>query len=74
MIKPLEEKNHLNATMLQSLIDIQRHMKSEHQELNPKGSRSGARIRKMYSSGSTDSEGSTGVSISASHRNKRKKH
>ena len=73
MIKYQEEKNQLNAAMLQSLIDIQRKMKSRHWELNPEGSRSSARRRKRYSSGSSDSEGYTRGSSSSSHRKKRKR-
>ena len=46
-------------------------MKSGHREVNPEGSRSSSRIRKRSSSGSYDSQGSTGGSISSSHRNKR---
>ena len=34
MIKYLEEQNQLNATMLQSLKNIQRKMNSGHQEVN----------------------------------------
>ena len=74
MIKAQEEQNQLNVAMLQSLKNIQRRINFGHWEVNPKGSRSGSRIRKMYSSGSTDSEGSTGGSISSSHMNKRKRH
>ena len=49
-------------------------MNSWHWVVNMKGSRIGARKRKISYSGSSDSEGSTGVSRSSSHRNKRKRH
>ena len=68
-----EEKNQLNAAMLQSLTDIQRRMNSGHRAVNPKGSRSNTRRRKRSSSGSSDSEGSIGGSVSSSRRNKRKR-
>ena len=59
--------------MLESLTDIQRQMNSGHRIVNPEGSRSGARRRKMSSSGSSDSKGSTGGSIYSSHMNNRKR-
>ena len=64
----------MNATMLQSLTDIQRRMNSRHREVNLEGSRSGTRRRKRSSSGSSDSKGSIGGSSSSSHKNKRKRH
>ena len=42
LIKSQEEKNRLNATMLQSLTDIQRWMNSGHRANNPEGSKSSA--------------------------------
>ena len=48
-------------------------MSYEHQAVNPKGSRSGARRRKRPSSGSSNFEGSTGDSSSSSHKNKKKR-
>ena len=73
LIKAHEEENHLNASMLQSMTDILRRIKSKHRTINPEGSRSGARRRKRSSSGSSNSEGSTGGSISSCHGNKRKR-
>ena len=49
-------------------------MKSGHRVVNPEESRSGVRRKQRYSSGSSDSKGSTGGSISSSHRNKRNRH
>ena len=49
-------------------------MNSGHREVNLEGSKSGARRRKMYSSRSSESEGSIGGSISSSHRDNRKRH
>ena len=49
-------------------------MNFEHRAVNLEGSRSGARRRKISSSGSFDSEGSSGGSSSSSHRDKRKRH
>ena len=74
LVKAQEEQNQLNAGMSQSLTDIQRRMNSEHRAIKSEGSRSGARRRKMYSSGSSNSKGPTGVSSSSSHRNKKKRH
>ena len=71
LVKALEEQNQLNAAMLQSLIDIQRRINSEHRTTNPEGSRSGARRRKRSSSGS--SKGPIEGSSSSSHRNKKKR-
>ena len=71
MIKAQEGQNQLNATMLHSLIDIQRRMESDHRAINPEGSRRCARRRKRSSSGSSESERSTGGSSYSSHRNKK---
>ena len=73
LIKSHEEQNQLNASMLQSLKDIQRWMNSGHRAVNPEGSKSSSRRRLRSSSGSSDFEGSTRVSISSSHRDKRKR-
>ena len=54
MTKAQEEQNRLNASMLQSLTDIQRWMNSEHRAVNPEGSRRGATRRKRYSNGSPE--------------------
>ena len=43
MIKAHEEQNQLNASMLQSLTDIQRQINAGHQTTNPEGSRSSTR-------------------------------
>ena len=60
LVKYHEEQHKLNASMLQSLIDIQRRMSSRHRTEKPEGSKSSAKRRKRHSSGSFDSEGSTG--------------
>ena len=43
MIKAQEEQNQLNASMLQSLTDIQRQINSRHRSSNLEGSRSSSR-------------------------------
>ena len=73
LVKALEEKNQLNAAMLQNLTDIQKRMNSGDQTVRPEGSKSTARRRKRYPSGSFDSEGSTGRSSSSSHENQRRR-
>ena len=73
MIKAQEEKNQLNAPMLQSLTDIQRKMTSGHREVNTEGSRGSARRSKTSYGGSSNSEGSTSGSSSSSHGNERKR-
>ena len=60
LVKAQEEQNQLNASMLQSLIDIQRRMSSGNHVVRPEGSKSTARRRNRSPSGSFDSEGSTG--------------
>ena len=73
LVKDQEEKNHLNAAMLSSLIYIQLRINSWSGEKNPEGSKSSTkRIRKRSSSGSSDSGEPTGGSSSSSHKNKRK--
>ena len=74
MIKAQEEKNQLNATMLQILTDIQRRMNSGDQKVRPEGSKSSTRRRKISPSESSESKGSTGDSSSSSHRNEKKRH
>ena len=73
LVKSIEEQNQLNVAMLQILIDIQRQMNFEDQTVRPKGSKSIARRRKRYPSGSSNSKGSTSGSSSSSHENKRKR-
>ena len=72
LVKDQEEKNHLNATMLQSLTDIQMRMSSGHRVVHPKGSKRSSRRRNRSPSGSSDSEGSIGSSTSSSHKNKKR--
>ena len=67
-----EEQNQLNVAILQSLTYIQRRMKSRVRIERPEGSKTTARRRKRSLGGSSDFEGSTGGSISSSHRDKRK--
>ena len=64
----------MNATMLQILIYIQRHMNYEDQTVRLEGSKRISRRIMRYPSGSSESEGSTGGSSSSSHENKRKRH
>ena len=59
--------------MLQSLTYIQRRMNSGDRTMRPKGSKSTARGRKRYPSGSFESEGSTDGSSYSSRENKRKR-
>ena len=73
LVKAREEQNQLNATMLQSLTDIQRQMNSRDQIVRPEGSKSTARGRKRSPSGSSNSKGSTSGSSCSSHENKRKR-
>ena len=71
LVKAQEEKNQLNAAMMQSLMDIQRQMNSRDRTVRPKGSKSTTGRRKRSPSGSSDSKGSTGGSCSSPHENKR---
>ena len=67
LVKALEEKNQLNATMLQILTDIQRQRNFWEWTVIPEGSKSTAKRRKRSPSGSYDSEGSTSGSSYSSH-------
>ena len=73
LVKAREEKNQLNAAMLQILIDIQRNMNSGDQTEKPEGSKNTARRRNRSPSESSDSEGSKGDSSSSSHENQRRR-
>ena len=73
LVKAQEEKNQLNESMLQSLTYIQRQMNSGDRTVIPEGSKSTARRRKRSPSGSSNSEGSIGGSISSSHKNRKKR-
>ena len=73
VVKSLEEKNQLNAAMMQILIDIQKRMNYGDRTVRPKVSKSTARRIKRSPSGSSKYEGSTGGSSSSSHENKRKR-
>ena len=73
LFKAHEEWNQLDASMLQSLTDIQRWMNSQDQTIRPEGSKSNTIRRKRYPSGSSNSEGSTSGSSSSSYRNARKR-
>ena len=53
IIKSQEEKNQLNATMLQSLTEIQRQINSGHQTTNSEGSGSSSRINSRKRSNSS---------------------
>ena len=59
--------------MLQILTDIRSQMNSGDWAARPKGSKSGTRRRKRSPSESSKYEGSTGDSISSSHKNERKR-
>ena len=48
-------------------------MSSRRRAVHPEGRKSSSRRRKRYSSGSSDSEGSTGDSSYSPHKNKRKR-
>ena len=67
LVEAQEEKNQLNAAMLQSSTDIQRKMNCEDRTEKPEGSKNTTRRRKRSPSGSSNSEGSTGDSIYSSH-------
>ena len=73
LVKAQEEKNELNAAMVQSLTDIRRHMSSGNHVVQPEGSKNSARRRKRPPPDSSDSEGSTGSSSSSSHNNKKRR-
>ena len=73
LIKAQEEQHQLNATMLQSLIDLQRNIESGQGIVKPEGSKSSTRRRRRTSSRSSDYEESSGDSSSSSHRRKRKR-
>ena len=74
LIKAHEEQHQLNATMLQSLTDLQGKIDSGQGTARPEGSESSTRRRRRASSGSSDSEESSGDSSSYSHKRKRKRH
>ena len=73
LVKAQEEKNQLNASMLQILTNIQRNMNSEDRTERPEGSKNTAIRRKRSPSESYDSEWSTVDSCSSSQKNQRKK-
>ena len=74
LIKAQEKQHQLNASMLQSLTDLQRKMDSGHGTAKPEGSKSSTKRRRRTSSRSSDLEESNGNSISYSHKRKRKRH
>ena len=74
LVKDREEKNQLNATMLQSLTNIQRWMNYGDQTVILEGSKSSTRRRKISLSGSSDSKRSISGSSSSSHKSERKRH
>ena len=74
LIKDQEEQHHLNAAMLQSLIDLQRKIDFGQGTASPEGSKSSTRRRRRTSSGSSDSEKSSRDSSSSSHKRKSKRH
>ena len=68
LIKAQEEQYWLNASMLQSLTDIQWRMSSGRHIAKLEGSKSSTRRRRRSSSRSPNSKGSTRDSSSSSHR------
>ena len=74
MTKAQEEQHQLNATMFQSLTDLQRNIDSGQGTIKPEGSKSGTRRRIRTASRSSNSEEASGDSISCSHKGKRKRH
>ena len=59
--------------MLQILTDIQRKLISGRRTKKPEGSKNSARMRNMFSSGSSDTKGSTGGLSSSYHGEKKKR-
>ena len=74
LIKSQEEQHQLNATMLQSLMDLHRNIDSGQGTARPEGSKSSTRRRRRTSSGSSDSKGSSGDTSSSSTKRKRRRH
>jgi len=74
LIKAQEEQHQLNASILESLIDLQKNIDSGRGTSRPKGSKSSTRRRRRTSSGSSDSEESSGDTSSSSHKRKRRRH
>ena len=74
LIKAQEEQHQLNATMLQSLTDLQRKIDSGPGTVKLEGSKSSTRRRRRTSIRSSNSEESSGDSSSSSHKEKRKRH
>ena len=74
LVKAQEEQHQLNATILQSLTDLQRKIDSRRGIVRPECSKSSTRRRRRTSSGSSDSEESSGDTSSSSRKRKRRKH
>ena len=74
LIKGQEEQHQLNASMLQSLTDLQRKIDSGRGTARPEGSKSSTRRRRRTSSGSSDSEEYSGDTSSSSHKRKIRRH
>ena len=74
LVKAWEEQHQLNASILQSLTDLQKKIDSGRCTLRPKGSKSSIRRRRRTSSGSSDFEESSGDTSSYSHKRKRRRH
>ena len=74
LIKAQEEKHQLNASMLQSLTDLQRKIDSGRGTARPEGSKSNTRRKRRTSSGSSNFEESSENSILSSRKRKRRRH
>ena len=74
LIKAQEEQHQLNATMLQSLTELQRKIDSGQGTTRPEFSKSSTRRRRSTSSGSSDSKESNEDSSSPPRKTKRRRH
>ena len=74
LIKAQEEKHQLNASMLQSLTNLQRKIYSGWGTTRIDGSKCSTRRRRRTSSGSSDSQESSGDTSSSSRKRKRRRH
>ena len=66
LVKAQEEQHQLNATILESLIDLQKKIDSVRGTSRLEGSKSNTRRRRRTSSGSSDSKESSGDTSSYS--------
>ena len=74
LIKAQEEQHQLNASILESLKDLQKKIYSGQGTSRPEGNTSSTRKRRRTSSGSSDSEESSGDTSSSPHKRKRRRH